>query len=250
MKQSCPSPQGHMQKILGDGTSEMLVQCDKVQTPRSLRRDGRSWLFGMLCVLGMFGCRQLPEKLPTIEDKPSQKRLVAPANVKDNPLLPLPQRSTRELRLSLRKKQLLVVAPPSFRDPKLFPCSACHTGEPNRKKRKLTKAHEDHKMLHGGEHMWCFHCHAPNRVDQLRLADDTNISFESSHLLCFQCHGDKTREWVAGVHGRTVGYWRGPKRYLLCTHCHDPHDPKPKKIRPMPMPIPPHRIQTPHRRVP
>jgi hypothetical protein len=193
------------------------------------------------------GCRQLPEKLTTLERSASDQGR-KPPQIRDNPLLPLPQRSLRELHLSLRQKRLLVVPPPSFRDPKMFPCSACHIGEPNRNKRKLTKAHETHKMLHGGEHMWCFHCHAPKKVDRLRLADDTEISFERSHLLCFQCHGDKTRDWVAGIHGRTVGYWNGPKRYLLCTHCHDPHNPKPRKIKPMPMPTPPHLIMMPQRR--
>ena len=58
------------------------------------------------------------------------------------------------------------------------------------------------------------------------------MPFEESYRLCGQCHGEKYRDWRAGVHGRRVGQWNGAKRYLLCVHCHSPHQPRFKPMAP------------------
>ncbi len=159
------------------------------------------------------------------------------------PFLTLTRSTQRDQILAKKKKKIHVVAPPTFRDKKIFPCTACHTDEPNLKRRPLVRKHKNHILRHGGGHIWCYHCHSPKNIDKLHLSDGTPISYKRSFMLCFQCHGDKARDWVAGVHGRRTGLWKGTKRYLLCTHCHDPHDPKPRKIKPMPMPIAPHLLQ-------
>ncbi len=62
-------------------------------------------------------------------------------------------------------------------------------------------------------------------------------------ILCGQCHGDKFRDWKVGVHGKRTGESNGKKEYLLCAHCHNPHDPAFKPIRPMPPPVRPESIR-------
>jgi hypothetical protein len=65
------------------------------------------------------------------------------------------------------------------------------------------------------------------------------IFFEKSYLLCGQCHGTIYRDWKAGVHGKRTGQWNGRKQYRLCVHCHNPHQPKYKPLKPLPPPIRP-----------
>ena len=67
----------------------------------------------------------------------------------------------------------------------------------------------------------------------------SGCSFEESYRLCGQCHGEKLRDWRAGVHGRRTGQWNGHKQYLLCAHCHNPHQPRFQPLAPEPAPRPP-----------
>lgn len=134
------------------------------------------------------------------------------------------------------------VPPPPF-TPGIFPCSQCHQGMPvNRKPRKLDQMHQDIQLKHmpGG---WCFDCHNPDNRDKLRLANGQLISFEESYYLCAQCHGVVFREWKAGLHGKRTGMWNGEKQYLLCVHCHWPHEPRFKPIQPLPPPMRPSDIK-------
>jgi len=39
----------------------------------------------------------------------------------------------------------------------------------------------------------------------------------------------------------STGQWNGHKTYLLCAHCHNPHQPRFKAIQPMPAPVRPSR---------
>lgn len=134
------------------------------------------------------------------------------------------------------------VAPPPF-SPGIFPCSQCHQGMPaNRKPRKLVQFHENIVLKHMPDG-WCFDCHNPNNRDKLRLANGKLISFEESYYLCAQCHGTVFRDWKIGLHGKRSGMWNGEKQYLLCVHCHWPHDPKFKPITPMPPPARPSEIK-------
>jgi hypothetical protein len=134
------------------------------------------------------------------------------------------------------------VPPPPF-SPGIFPCSQCHQGMPvNRRPHKLEQMHQDITLKHmpGG---WCFDCHNPDNRDKLRLANGKLVSFEESYNLCGQCHGTILREWKAGLHGKRTGMWNGDKQYRLCVHCHWPHDPQFKAIKPYPPPVRPTEIK-------
>ena len=133
--------------------------------------------------------------------------------------------------------QRVEVPPPPFSDG-IFPCTTCHNaGMPaNRTRRTLTDMHTDIELKHDEEHRWCLDCHDADHRDQLHLASGEPVPFEESYRLCGQCHGEKYRDWRAGVHGRRVGEWNGAKRYLLCVHCHNPHQPRFKSMAPQPAP--------------
>jgi hypothetical protein len=134
------------------------------------------------------------------------------------------------------------VPPPPFSDG-IFPCSNCHnkTMPANRTRRVLTDFHADINLQHDTEHRWCLDCHDADNRDQLHLASGDRVKFDESYKLCGQCHGEKYRDWRAGVHGRRVGQWNGQKQYLLCVHCHSPHQPRFKPMAPAPAPRPPQR---------
>ena len=137
----------------------------------------------------------------------------------------------------------LEVPPPPFTEG-LFPCSACHGGMPvNRTRRTLADMHTDIVLKHDEEHRWCLDCHDANDRDRLHLAGGEQVPFEESYRLCGQCHGEKLRDWRAGVHGRRTGNWNGPRRYLLCAHCHTPHQPRFHAVQPKPAPQAPGRYQ-------
>ncbi|MBI4699461.1 MAG: hypothetical protein HY758_11325 [Nitrospirae bacterium] len=128
------------------------------------------------------------------------------------------------------------VPPPPFSEG-IFPCSGCHAGmEANTNRRELS-FHEDIKLKHFDG--WCFNCHNPGDRDTLRLASGKIISFKESEYLCGQCHGTMFRDWKVGVHGKRTGFWNGKKEYRLCVHCHSPHQPGFKPLKPLPPPIRP-----------
>ena len=134
----------------------------------------------------------------------------------------------------------LEVPPPPFSEG-IFPCSNCHAGlEPDRTRRQLGM-HDEIVLQHDEEHRWCLDCHNATDRDALHLASGERVPFEESYRLCGQCHGEKYRDWRAGVHGRRTGAWNGEKKYLLCAHCHDPHQPQFKPIAPKPAPTRPAR---------
>ena len=135
--------------------------------------------------------------------------------------------------------------PPPFTEG-IFPCSTCHDPKampPNTKRRVLDGMHADIELKHGPESRWCLDCHDAMNRDRLHLVSGEKIEFTASYLLCGQCHGDKLRDWRVGVHGKRTGSWNGPKQYLLCVHCHNPHSPHFKALKPMPGPLPPEQIQ-------
>ena len=136
------------------------------------------------------------------------------------------------------------VPPPPFSEG-VFPCSQCHAAmEPNRLRRELYYHTEiDEIFDHAKEQRWCLDCHNPNDRDQLRLANESLVSFEESYYLCGQCHGTIFRDWKAGIHGKRTGQWNGKKQYRLCVHCHNPHSPKFKPLKPLPPPIAPDKIR-------
>lgn len=135
----------------------------------------------------------------------------------------------------------LETPPPPFSEG-IFPCSTCHEGlTPNRTRRPLTDMHTDIELRHDEQHRWCLDCHDADNRDFLHLANGDRVPFDESYRVCGQCHGEKYRDWLAGVHGRRVGDWNGHKSYLLCPHCHNPHQPRFKALQPKPAPKPPVR---------
>jgi hypothetical protein len=97
----------------------------------------------------------------------------------------------------------------------------------------------------------------PNQLDQLHTAEGTKLKFDQATLLCAGCHGPTYRDWEAGVHGRTSGYWdrsAGPDRaagmHLLPRSArpglHRPHPdartPSPPSPEPTPMPAEPNTL--------
>jgi hypothetical protein len=133
------------------------------------------------------------------------------------------------------------VPPPPFSEG-IFPCTGCHQDLPvNKSRRALADMHSEIELRHDEEHRWCLDCHDAANRDALHLASGELVPFEESYRLCGQCHGEKLRDWRAGVHGRRTGNWDGHKRYLLCAHCHNPHQPRFKALAPRPAPKPPSR---------
>lgn len=158
------------------------------------------------------------------------------------PLLLAPARGASGA-ASAGRPQEIQVPPPPFSEG-IFPCSGCHSGLPvNRQRRKLTEMHAEIVLKHGPESRWCLDCHAAEDRDTLHLAGGEAVPFTASYLLCGQCHGEKLRDWKVGVHGKRAGDWNGRKQYLLCAHCHDPHSPRFKPLKPLPPPVRPEQIR-------
>jgi hypothetical protein len=148
-----------------------------------------------------------------------------------------PPRAQGEAREAL-PVQRLEVPPPPFSEG-IYPCSTCHADLPADRTRRELGMHAEIELKHDEEHRWCLDCHNAADRDSLHLASGELVPFEESYRLCGQCHGDKYRDWRAGVHGRRIGEWNGQKSYLLCAHCHDPHQPRFKPLQPMPPPARP-----------
>jgi len=137
------------------------------------------------------------------------------------------------------KNDEIAVESPPFTEG-IFPCNDCHAEmKPNPVRRELVDVHDDISAIfdHDSENRWCLDCHDMNNRDSLKLASGKRIGFDESYRLCGQCHGDKLRDWKVGVHGKRTGEWNGKKQYLLCVHCHNPHSPRFKPIKPLPPPV-------------
>ncbi len=133
-----------------------------------------------------------------------------------------------------------------------FECYTCH--ERNKPlKLKLNDEGEvvvpsEHKnivMAHGRHHRNnnCFNCHDENNLEALQTRDGRHLKIVESPALCGSCHGPTYRDWEAGVHGRTSGYWKrelGPIDRKVCTSCHNPHAPTFPSRQPAPGPHPLH----------
>ncbi len=137
------------------------------------------------------------------------------------------------------------VPPPPFSEG-IFPCSDCHADmDVNPERRELEDEHVGISQMfnHASQQRWCLDCHNPDDRDKLRLANGDLVSFEKSYNLCGQCHGTIFRDWKAGIHGKRTGEWNGKKLYRLCVHCHNPHSPRFKPIKPLPPPNNPLEIK-------
>jgi len=148
------------------------------------------------------------------------------------------QQPTYDIKNNSSEKTFAVPRPPFTEG--IFPCSQCHTYmKPNPQRRSLTEYHTEIVLHHAEGQRWCTDCHNLLNRDKLRLVSGELIDFTESYRLCGQCHGDKFRDWKVGIHGKRTGNWNGDKQYLLCVHCHNPHDPKFKALKPLPPPVRP-----------
>jgi len=132
-------------------------------------------------------------------------------------------------------------------------CASCHAaGKPVKLEvdakgnTVIPPAHAgDLVMAHGqnSRNSACFNCHDPNKLDQLVTRDGTKLKLTEATPLCASCHGPTYRDWEAGIHGRTTGFWNrqlGASERLGCASCHDPHAPAFPKMIPLPGPRPLH----------
>jgi len=131
-----------------------------------------------------------------------------------------------------------------------FDCYACHEKDKPPIIRFDTngviiipKEHSDIVMHHGTHERNnnCFNCHKETNLEQLQTRDKHELKLSDSAPLCGSCHGPTYRDWEAGVHGRTGGYWDralGSYDRELCVNCHNPHSPKFPGRKPAPGPHP------------
>ena len=127
-------------------------------------------------------------------------------------------------------------------------CYACHDRKKQvvlkfdaEKRIILAEEHNDLVMAHGthNRNNNCFNCHDEVNLELLQTRDGRELKLLESTPLCGSCHGPTYRDWEAGVHGRTSGFW-DPKSGALtrqaCVSCHDPHSPKFPPQKPAPGP--------------
>ena len=130
-----------------------------------------------------------------------------------------------------------------------YNCMDCH-------KLFAAKWHYDRPMvehrdviLEHGNNRFCLNCHHPSDRNAFVDYDGTKIGQGDVVSLCAKCHGPTHRDWEAGVHGRSNGYWltgAGEKTKLRCIQCHDPHSPRFKPMEPLaPLRYPPRAANPP-----
>lgn len=105
----------------------------------------------------------------------------------------------------------------------------------------LPKEHANLVMNHGSHdrNNLCYNCHNEQNLVTLQVRDGQVVKFDNIPALCGTCHGPAFRDWEAGAHGRTSGYWNrdlGSAQRLSCANCHDPHSPKIPTREPAPGP--------------
>ncbi len=129
-----------------------------------------------------------------------------------------------------------------------FDCYTCHEkGKPptlrfdTNLNLVIPPEHSDIVMAHGSHNRNnnCFNCHDEHNLELLQTRDGHEVKFDSSPQLCGSCHGPTYRDWEAGAHGRTGGYWdrrAGEMRRQICVDCHNPHAPRIPPRKPAPGP--------------
>ncbi len=132
-----------------------------------------------------------------------------------------------------------------------FDCYACHDKKKPPPLRLDTngviivaKEHPDIVMGHGrhGRNNNCFNCHNETNLVLLQPRDGRELTFSDSPQLCGSCHGPTYRDWEAGAHGRTSGYWDparvNDRQRKACVNCHNPHSTRFPSRKPAPGPHP------------
>ena len=89
-------------------------------------------------------------------------------------------------------------------------------------------------MAHGrhNRNNLCYNCHNESNLELFQTRDGRELKLADSTPLCGSCHGPTYRDWEAGAHGRTSGYWnrqlgafsaRIVFRATIRTHPNSPH---------------------------
>jgi hypothetical protein len=131
-----------------------------------------------------------------------------------------------------------------------FDCYTCH----ERNKPPVLRFDDKHNLLIPTEHSdivmghgshnrnnLCFNCHDETNLEQFQTRDGRQLKLTDSTPLCGSCHGPTYRDWEAGAHGRTSGYWNrelGTITRVDCVSCHNPHAPRFPSRKPAPGPHP------------
>ncbi len=105
----------------------------------------------------------------------------------------------------------------------------------------VPKEHANIVMGHGthDRNNLCYNCHNEQNLTTLQVRDGNVVKFDNIPALCGSCHGPTLRDWEAGAHGRTDGYWDrslGEPQRLVCANCHNPHAPRIPTREPAPGP--------------
>ena len=131
-----------------------------------------------------------------------------------------------------------------------FDCYACHDKKAPPPLRFDTNhilivpdEHNDIVMAHGrhNRNNLCYNCHNEANLEVFQTRDGRELKLSESTPLCGSCHGPTYRDWEAGVHGRTSGYWNrqlGAIDRKACVACHNPHSPRFPGRAPAPGPHP------------
>ncbi len=129
-----------------------------------------------------------------------------------------------------------------------YDCYGCHEqSKPppirfdDRGKIIIPKEHSNIVMGHGSHDRndLCYNCHNEQNLETLQVRDGRQVKFDNIPLLCGSCHGPTLRDWDAGAHGRTSGFWDrklGEAQRLSCANCHNPHAPRIPTREPAPGP--------------
>ena len=137
-----------------------------------------------------------------------------------------------------------------------FDCYACHEKNKPPPLRFDTNQvlivpaeHQDIVMGHGrhNRNNLCYNCHNEANLELFQTRDGRELKLTDSTPLCGSCHGPTYRDWEAGAHGRTSGYWDrklGPFERKDCVSCHNPHAPRFPSRHPAPGP---HPLRQPHK---
>lgn len=107
----------------------------------------------------------------------------------------------------------------------------------------IPKEHKNIEMGHGSHdrNNLCYNCHNEQNLLTYQVRDGRELKFDNIPPLCGSCHGPTYRDWEAGAHGRTSGFWardKGDISRLSCASCHDPHSPRIPTREPAPGPHP------------
>ncbi len=118
-------------------------------------------------------------------------------------------------------------------------CMECHALFENDKMMPAGLGRHDDIVMDHGINTYCFSCHDVAHRDRLAMEGGKTVGYDQVPQLCGKCHGPTWRDWQQGIHGKTIGSWRGgderQHRYT-CTDCHDPHTPAFKAGIPLPGP--------------